>query len=273
MFKEPIKASFDGLHHKYIIKNGSQVMVRKACEEDIPGILKIYEAIKIDPLNIGVKLIADHENSFMNRGGFFETLSGQEIGELLKCEDDIFLVSVIPGAEVEVVNSCLYCRINTDTFSNMDWKLNESGLSASKKREFVSALNKGKVFTAMEHAILPVVQSRGVAYPVIYEMYRRLAEVGFLFVMLQIYTITGVKSLNENIPLYLPNMRSRILNEKLGAVLVGTNSIEPKRVGDKELEIKSNVYSIEVKNAVEILEGKVIPAKYIDNKKVSVDSK
>ncbi len=274
MFKETVKASFEGLYQKYIIKNGSQVLVRKACEEDIPGILKLYETIKIDSFNLEVKLLADHENSFKNRGGFFEILSRQEIVEFLKSEEYFFLVSVIPGLNgKEEINSCLYCRLNADAFSDMEWKLNKSGLPDSTKRDFVSAIKNGKVFTAVEHAILPVVQSRGVAYPVIYEMYSRFAQAGFLFVMLQIYTITGVKSLKEYNPLYLPNTRSRILNEKLGAALVGSNSIEPKRIGDKEIEIKSDVYAVEVKNAIDILGGKVIPIKSLENRKVGVDSK
>jgi hypothetical protein len=176
----------------------------------------------------------------------------------LRSNEYIFLVSVIPGENgKEEINSCLYCRLNAYTFSDMDWRLHECGLSDSKKRDFIEALKSGRVCTAVEHAIMPVVQSRGVAYPVIYEMYRGLAEAGVLYVMLQIYTVTGIRCFNEYCSLYLPNNRSRILNEKLGASIVGSNNVEIKKVGEREIDIKSDVYAIEVKNAVEILNGKI----------------
>lgn len=259
MLKQIIKTNFDGLGENYIIKNGSRILVRKACENDIPGILRLYESIRIDSCNLGIKLLAEHENSFMNRGGFFEILSKQEIEELLNSDEYIFLVSAILGEDgKEEVNSCLYCRLNADIFSNMEWKMQECGLTDLEKRNFMEAMSNGRVCTAVEHAIMPVLQSRGVAYPVIYEMYRHLSDAGILFVMLQIYTVIGVRCLNEYCPLYLPNNRSRILNEKLGAFFVGSNNIKPKKIGEKEIDIKSNVYAIEIKNAVEILDGKVI---------------
>lgn len=258
MPKQIIKTNFDGLSQNYIIKNGSKIMVRKACENDIPGILRLYESIRIDSSNIGIKLLAEHENSFTNRGGFFEILSEQEIEKLLNSDEYIFLVSVIPDEDgKEEVNSCLYCRLNVDIFSNMEWKIKECVLSDSKKRDFMEAMKNGRVCTAVEHAIMPVVQSRGVAYPVIYEMYRHLADAGVLFIMLQIYTVIGVRCLNEYCPLYLPNNRSKILNAKLGAFFVGSNNMEPKNIGEKQIDIKSDVYAIEIQSALEILDGKV----------------
>ncbi|OPZ91962.1 MAG: hypothetical protein BWY74_01799 [Firmicutes bacterium ADurb.Bin419] len=89
--------------------------------------------------------------------------------------------------------------------------------------------------------------------------------------MLQIYTITGVTREQEYSPLYLPNKRSRILNEKLGASFVGSNCIEPKRVGEMEIEIRSDVYALEAKNAINILGGKVTPV--YDTVKTIIDSK
>lgn len=151
----------------------------------------------------------------------------------------------------------MYCKLSVDTFSEVNWNLN--GLSDFKKREFVEAIKDRRVCTAVEHAIMPVLQSRGVAYPVIYEMYSRLADAGFVFVVLQIYTVTGVRCYNEFCPLYLLNKRSQILNEKLGAFIVGSNNVEPKKIGEKEIEIKSDVYAIEAKSAVEILCSKIKP--------------
>jgi hypothetical protein len=56
MFKDAVKASFDVLNQKYIIKNGSQILVRKACEDDIPGISRLYESVRIDPSNLEINL-------------------------------------------------------------------------------------------------------------------------------------------------------------------------------------------------------------------------
>jgi len=78
-------------------------------------------------------------------------------------------------------------------------------------------------------------------------------EAGALFIMLQIYTVTGV-FLNEKYqPLYLPNKRSIILNERLGASIAGSNDIPLKKIGEREIEIKSQVYIIELKEAVKRL--------------------
>lgn len=258
MINDKVKTSFDGLNQKYIIKNGSQILVRKACKDDIPGISRLYESIRIDSSNLEIKLLPDHENSFVNRGGFFEVLTRQEIEKLLNNGEYIFLASVILSEDgKEEINSCLYCRLNAEAFSEMNWNLH--GLSDFKKREFVEAINNRRVCTAVEHAVMPVLQSRGIAYPVIYEMYSRLADAGFVFVMLQIYTVTGIRCFNEFCPLYLQNKRSRILNEKLGAFIVGSNYVKPKTIGEKEIEIKSDVYAIEAKSAVEILSSKIRP--------------
>ncbi|NLD49868.1 MAG: hypothetical protein GX660_22215 [Clostridiaceae bacterium] len=250
MVIEKVKSSFSSINKRYVMKNGTEILVRKACEDDIPGIARLFEAVRIMPFNLDAKLSSEHEDSFINRGGFFEILEEKDILRLLNNDEYVFLVSVIPGKDgKDEVNSCLYCSLNTDCFSNMKWSLDKRELSGS----FICAFNTGRVCTAVEHAVVPVVQNRGAAYPVVYEMYSRLMEAGALFIMLQIYTVTGV-FLNEKYqPLYLPNKRSIILNERLGASIAGSNDIPLKKIGEREIEIKSQVYIIELKEAVKRL--------------------
>lgn len=244
---ETVKSSFSNINKKYLMKNGTEILVRKACERDAPGIARIFETVRITPFNLDAKLSPEHEDSFMNRGGFFEVLKEKDILRLLRDDEYVFLVSVLPGKDgKDDVNSCLYCSLNIDCFSNMKWSIDRSELSDS----IINALEEKRVCVAIEHAVVPVVQNRGAAYPVIYEMYSRLMEAGALYVMLQIYTITGVFLREKYQSLYLPNKRSIILNERLGATIAGSNDIPLKKIGDRKIEIKSQVYIIELKEAV-----------------------
>lgn len=247
MVIETVKSCFSNVNKRYVMKNGTEILVRKACERDVPGIAKLFETVRITPFNIDAKLTPEHEDSFVNRGGFFEVLKEKDILRFLKDDEYVFLVSVLPGKDgKDDINSCLYCSLNIDCFSNMKWSIDRSELSDS----ILYALEEKKVCAAIEHAVVPVVQNRGAAYPVIYEMYSRLMEAGALYVMLQIYTITGVFLREKYQPLNLPNKRSIILNERLGASIAGSTDIPLKKIGDREIEVKSQVYIIELKEAV-----------------------
>ncbi|TYQ13284.1 UNVERIFIED_CONTAM: hypothetical protein Cloal_4352 [Acetivibrio alkalicellulosi] len=238
---------------KYTIKNGQEIIVRRAKKEDIPGILKLYECVKITPDNLEIKLNKEDENSFVNRGGFFEILTNKDLEKIIYDDRYIVLVSVLIKNKDEEINSCLYCKLDVES----NWKQKSFDILDIKQKKFEKALIENKVCTAVEHAIIPSVQSRGVAYPVIFEMYRYLINCEKLFVMLQIYTLKGVFFRGKYNSIYLPNKRSIILNEKLGAYFVASYDIPKKRVGENEIEIKSDLYILDLEYAIGILRKKL----------------
>lgn len=250
----------NGLKQKFILKDGSCVEVRRAQHIDIPQILDVYKSIEITEGNIENILSENHEDNFRNRGGFFKILSKDELEKMLDDGKYIFIESVATEDDGnERVTSCLYCRRDIEKFQDMQWDLDNSLMSVAGLKDYKSALKNNRVGTAVEHAIHPQQQSTGVAYPVIYEMYQRLLNEGFTYVMLQIYNITGVNHSGSHQEVYLGNDKSVNLNARLGAVQVGVTSIPVMKVGDWEIEITSKVYALKLGNALKVIKGKVRP--------------
>lgn len=230
---------------------------RVASTFDINGIVEVYNDTHININNQLQKLNKDSTESFEKKGGHFLIFNEEEIMKILNEKVGEYYIAEKDIRGNKDIKGFIYCIFSSELYKDANYNITDSEYTEEEYCRFWEYVKKNKVFIAYEIAVKPSCIQQGLSCGLMYGSFKRLKDRGYKKGLAEVQQIEGIidrTGIYKDV--FMTNEKSTHILRKIGSKKIGEKSLNFRKIGEKKVYIKSDIFAFDIDDAIDYLSRK-----------------